>query len=149
MPLVTLSPARVLRDVLVGEGVVAAPAEGAVWPAYVASEPDGAGVPDNVVTVYDTAANSDGRTQNDGVHNEHYGCQIRIRSADHPTGWSKAASIRDALDQIYKDSVTVDGVTYTIHSVSRRGGVLSLGRADTGTRRRLFTINVILTGKES
>jgi len=124
------------------------------WPVYDSSEPD---IPDNVITVYDTTGTEDGRAMVTGELFNHFGIQVRIRSKDHVTGWTKANTLRANLSEAaYQETVTIDGVEYLIHAMSRFSNVLVLGKevdeeAKSGSRvskRSLFTFNCLVSLKQ-
>lgn len=113
------------------------------WPVYVDNEPSD---PDNVLTVYDTSGRDGGRTMYDGERQENHGFQVRIRSSDHKTGFTRARAIAVTLDRnVYDEVVTLDGTAYLVHAVSRTSDVIRLGKAP-GSKRSLFTINALATG---
>lgn len=141
------SPADILGQLLVLMGVGTEPTDDLSWPVYVANEPD---LPDNCITVYDTAGRDDGRMQVSGERAEHHGVQVRIRSTTHPIGYLKAREVAVALDEdVYQEGVTFDsGESYTVHSVSRTGDVLPLGKESPTSERRLFTVNAVICLKQ-
>ena len=146
------SPAYIIQKLLVNFGLGTAPAVAGVWPIYVSQEPD---KPDSVITVYDTPGRQQGRLQTSGQWQELYGIQVRIRDAHHQDGYKKANAIATALDEsIYQNTVTLeDNVgtttsTYTVHSVSRAGGINSLGKDVARTKRSLFTVNALVSLKQ-
>lgn len=135
------SPADILRHYLIGEIVGTLPSLADDWPIYCASEPN---LPDNCITTYDTSGKLDGRIMVEGAMQEHYGVQIRIRCSDPVTGWQKAKEISRKVDIIYRETVLIDSAQYLIHSVTRTGGILSLGKDVPNGRRNLFTINMLI-----
>lgn len=139
------SPAEMIHEYLVGEGIVTVPADGLAWPGYVSSMPDGGTVKDNAVCIYDTTGIMQGRDMGSGEHFERFGVQVRIRCKEHADGYAKARAIAYALDILTRAAVTVTGgQAYEIHAVSR-GSILPLGPGQDDKRRRLFTINATLT----
>jgi hypothetical protein len=80
------------------------------------------------------------------------GVQVRVRSATPDEGYAKAAAIANALDTtVRQNSVTVEAsagtptADYVIHSISRVGNVLPLGKNTPSSRRSLFVMNATLT----
>jgi hypothetical protein len=139
----THSPADIIRWLLVSLGLGSDPDEGAPWPVYAAGEPN---APDNVITVYDTAGTDDGRSMIDGEVMGHNGVQIRVRSTTHPVGYAKADAVWTALcEEVYDNTVTIDGVSYLVHSVNKIGDVLALGKEVPASKRSLFTINAVVS----
>lgn len=142
------SPADVIRYLLIAMGAGIHPDDlvvnsGTQWPIYAGGEPN---VPDETITVYDTAGRDDGRMQYDGERTEHPGIQIRIRARDHQTGYVKARQLAVSLDkEIYQNTVSIGNSQYFIHAVSRSGNVIPLGKESPTSKRSLFTINATVT----
>lgn len=147
------SPARIVRQLLIDLGLAVAGSydssnryTGGAWPVTATSEVD---APDNAITVYDTAGRGDGRSMIDGETFSHYGFQVRVRAADHDTGWAKADSIENGLSKsVYQRTVHVGGSTYLVHCVSGIGDVLSIGKETPASTRRVFTLNALLSVKK-
>lgn len=151
----THSPADVLRRVLIALGLGTDPdAEPlGLWPIYAAAQPD---TPDNVITLYDTVSVLQGRAMVTGEVMEQHGVQVRVRAATHDLGYQKARAVVVAMDEsVYQESVTLDdpGVgtaasSYLVHAVSRRGGILALGKELPASKRSLFTVNALVSVRE-
>lgn len=119
------------------------------WRVHISREPT---EPDRVITVYDTVGILDGRFQETGEVQEHYGIQIRVRSNDYDTGHRKIQAIADYFDEtLYNASVTVldkngtNAQAWTINSASRSGGIAYLGIDEENQSRYLFTVNYTIT----
>lgn len=140
------SPADVLRSAVISLSGGVLPSAGGNWPIFVNGEPS---APDNCLTFYDVDGIQEGRTQ-DGEIQEHEGVQLRIRATDHETGWARAELLKNIVDlEIQERLVTVTTPatgthTYTLHAVTRRTGIMVLGKDVANTKRNLFTINVIV-----
>jgi hypothetical protein len=137
------SPADVLRRLFIAVGLGTNPTASPLgtWPIYATGEP---GSPDEVLTVYDTAGSSDGRSMVDGEMFQHYGFQLRIRAATAKRGYEKAESIRRQMAEvIYNEVVTIDDAVYRIPCIVRIGDVLALGKETPQSKRSLFTINAL------
>lgn len=138
------SPADIIRRLLVtlGKGVLPSAGTTSNWPIGLVESDK----PDNCITVYDTAGYQDGRLMVDGEQQEHPGVQIRIRSATRDVGYAKANAIAEALDKsVYDNALTIGSDEYLVHSVSRTGTVIDLGDEVGISKRRLFTINAVVT----
>jgi hypothetical protein len=138
------SPADVLKHLLIqlGLGVLHSTSPTGSWPIFDSSEPS---LPDQVVTIYDTAGRYDGRSMRDGEKAEFHGVQVRIRGVNQPDALIKANDIAVSLDQsINRSKVTIDGDKYMVYAVSRTSGPVSLGN-EVGTNRFLFTINAVVS----
>lgn len=147
------SPAHIIRDLLVTLGLGTDPDDDGSWPIFVSREPN---TPDSVITLYNAASKSQGRRMVNGITVEHYGIQVRVRDASPTGGWVKANALAVALDQtIALDDVTVedtDGTgssTYKVYTVSRVGGILSLGKETPTSKRNLFTINALVALRQT
>ncbi len=135
------SPADIIRTLLIelGLGTASTIPVSTLWPVYATVEPS---APDNVITVYNTSDMAFGRTNPDSERQDHYGFQIRVRGSTNPIGFAKANAIAVAMDgDVNLVTVILSGIYYCIHSVTRRGGVMDIGRDVPKTGRHLFTIN--------
>jgi hypothetical protein len=110
------------------------------WPVYESDEPD---QPDAVMTVYNTAGRLLGRSQIEGRVSENYGVQIRFRAAGPEVAYPKASAVADALDSLYIFHVTLDGTEYVVRSVTRVGGILSIGKEAPTSHRVVMTLNAL------
>ena len=153
MKLLTNSPAEIIAYMMVDLGLGINPANysdiGSLtqWPIFDSSEPD---LPDNCITIFDTGGVDDGRAMVGGVLFIHPGIQVRVRSKDHPTGWTKADTVRATLaESAYQEVVTIGSVSYLVHALSRFSPVIKLGKeleteqARRVSKRDLFTINCL------
>lgn len=138
------SAAEVVRQLLVDLGVADDPPDGA-YPARALGEED---TPDDHITVYNTTAARLGRVHTSGKFVQNPGFQVRVRSGDETTALVKADAIRTALSGVLRRTVTVDAVDHTVQCVSQLGEVIDLGVDTPQTRRRLCTLNGVLTYKE-
>jgi hypothetical protein len=136
------SPGYVLRQMLVDLDIGTNPGGGGLWPVYSSREP---GDPDEVITVYDTAGRDLGRGMPDGLRNELYGIQIRIRSATLAGAFAKAWQIAQSLDVLYLRAVLVAGQGYTVRHFARSGPPLAIGIDTPSTNRRLYTLNGLVS----
>jgi hypothetical protein len=149
------SPARVLRQLLLDLGECVPPQQpntAEKWQAHVNVEPN---APDEVVTVYNTTPVMDGRLMQDGTRLEKPGIQVRVRAAQDQvngdgsqqpnSGHVKARSICVALDGVYRERVTVNGVDYLVQEVARSTGVVPIGYETPNSKRFVYTINLKFT----
>lgn len=118
---------------------------GATWPVRVGKEPD---TPDNCLTTYNTAGRDQGRLMRNGARKEMFGVMIRVRSSNEPDGAAKAYAIAEAIDLVYQRYVTVDGTQYFVHSASRPSSVLANGEELGISKRRVFTVNILLNVRQ-
>jgi hypothetical protein len=137
--MLTHSAANIVRQLLTNLGETTAPADNANWSGFYSFEPEER---DRVVTVFDTAGILRGRTHVDGETQVHYGLQVRIRSEEYGTGYTKAEEIAVALDtQTHLSTVVIGSTTYTVYAFTRLGTVLAIGREAPNSKRSIFTIN--------
>ena len=116
------------------------------WPVFATNEPEN---PDKLITVYSTTGIIEGRLQVNGQVEIQAGCQIRIRSTDHPTGEAKLSTLTTELEQtVYNTEVTLLDTSgnptsnvYIVHALTRRGDVAYLGIDPGNSNRHLFTVN--------
>lgn len=131
------SPADIVAQVLIQLSLGTDPSLNLAWPVYSTNQPS---VPDDCLTVCDTAEVKDGRTMKDGESLVHFGFQVMVRSSDY-SGWAKAQAVRTALDSGVKDShVTVGSSTYNVSCVAKTN-LMSLGKDAPNSKRSLFTVN--------
>ena len=145
----THSPADVMRWLLIdmGHGTDPATEPLGLWPAYAGGEP---ATPDEVITVYDTAGVIDGFTMTDGEAQERHGIQIRVRSATHRRGYNKSRAIAVALDQdVYQETVTIDGTAYLVWTATRTTDVLAIGKESPTSKRSIFTLNALVSMRQN
>jgi hypothetical protein len=117
------------------------PALSGSWPIYIGSEPD---LPDSCITLYDTQGRTQGRDQTSGEMIEFHGFQVRVRGATHTLAETKIYAISESIDiNVKRDVVTLSGTQYLVHAITRASPVSALGRAVSGSRRFLFTLNAI------
>lgn len=134
------SQAEIIRQLLIDLGLGSS---ASAWPVYYSNEPD---TPDNCITVYNKVGSVQGRTHDNGETQEHHGVQVRVRSITHSVGYLKARRIAEAFDtQVRLEVVTVDTDEYLVHAITRNSDVFSIGFESPTSRRRLFTVNAVVS----
>lgn len=148
MAALTHSPAQIIRFLLIAAGGGVLPSNGGSWPIFAWQEPD---QPDNVATLYDTSGKMDGRVH-DGEQQQHEGVQLRVRSAIANDGNNKIRALVEILDkQVLNTLVVCNNVpgpgtsSYRVHSVTRPGTILSIGKDTPTTKRAIFTCNLLVS----
>lgn len=136
------SPSDIIKHLLVNESVGTLVSAAGTWPIFDSYERDD---PDDAITMYDTAGNIDGRNMVNGETQHHYGIQARVRGKDKTTGWLKAQSIISFFDDVERNMVVISSSTYLVQAVHVTSGVIPLGADASSSRRRLFTINALVT----
>lgn len=141
----THSPADVLAKLLVDLGHAIDSQSAGDWPAFVNQEPN---APDKCVTTFDTTGRVGKRVHSNGYRPEFRGVQVRIRAHTQDAGWTRANRIAAALDEeVDWRTVALSGVNYLVCAVTRTSGVLPLGD-EPGTKRKLFTVNGVMSIKQ-
>lgn len=140
------SPAQVLKAAMVAANVCSEH-NGTPWPCFVNSMPD---KPDVAMAVIDRGAEKQGRILRTGEVIEKPIVQIQFRSKTYTEGWTQAAAVKAWVDGLYALPVTVGSESYIIHSIRRDNSVLPLGaEPETSSRRELFTLNILLTLRQT
>ena len=93
------SPAYIMAQYLIEEGILSDPDDSNDWPVYVGLMPDDGVVDHNIAASIDTAPLKDGRVMGSGENIFHYGFQILIRSVEYNPGYLKTSEIADALEE--------------------------------------------------
>lgn len=112
------------------------------WPIYVGMLPD---EPDEAIAIFDTAGTLDGRLMATGETIEHPGIQVRVRGFNYAPTKAKIDAIAVAISSQSGSQVELDGDTYVLKNISRRGSVNNLGIGDDDKSRYHFTLNAITT----
>ena len=146
------SPAYILSQYLIDEGLAVEPSDSGDWPIFVASLPDGDEIPDDAIASIDTAGVKDGRLNETGENIIHYGVQIIVRSEihDYLSGYTKAQAIESKLETVDRNEVMIDsGNVFRLDNVSTTSGVVAIGQEEENSKRRnLFSCNFLVTLKE-
>lgn len=108
------------------------------WPIFDTSMPN---APDDCIVVTDTDSMMDGRTQVDGETQEHFGFQVKIRTKSPVLGYRKLMEVSNSFDSgVLRFPVDVGVNHYQIQSVSRRTGIIKMGKEPVSARH-LWAIN--------
>lgn len=149
-PVTSRPPSNVVQQALIDIGVgttPANPATSAVWPVYVGDEPD---LPDNVITIYDTAGVLHGREMNESEMLGMQGLQFRVRARTYPLGYEKISALAQEADLLYFRTVTIGAQTYLIHDIKRVSDPFQLpapGKKENVVRseRYVFIFNALIS----
>lgn len=138
------SPGDILYAVLVSMGTVKA-SSGTPFPCYVGNMPD---LPDDLVVIYDTSPDIQGRHMSGGQVLSRLGIQIMVRSRLRPDGWTRISTIhKDLTEKIsprLNRRATLKGETWQVSSARITSGPVDLGQEKEGQRRFLFSVNATL-----
>ena len=145
-----VSPAEIVRAILVGQGLVIMPAIPGLTLPYIQTPGDGTALCfvnlkedtiDQALFIHDTAGVWFGRSLRSAKTLLHPGVSMIVRSLNEPQGAALAQSIANALDAVVKSVVmTYDGSQHYLQSLYRVGGINSLGE-EVGKRRFLWSLN--------
>lgn len=143
-PTLLAPPAQILAQALIDLGLASNPLDQEPWPVYIQTLPP---TPDELLSVSDTAGTFGGRYMATGEMVEFPGVQIRVRTppTEYLRGWRKARELREALPRIRRRSVTVDGFTLTLISVTLTAPVAVMGQDPDTQRRQNFSLNARVT----
>lgn len=148
---VDISPAVVIQQWAVNQLLGADPdvLPLGLWPIYVATVPDGAGAPSNLVSIYDTGETPQGTRLRTGEQIVRFNYQFAVRTIRYPIGYVKARQFAKALEKVNRVPVVVNSQdesgqptygVYIFHS-ARRINLLSTGREPDQLARWLITSN--------
>lgn len=141
------SPADIVAQYLIDEGVFIDPSSSGEWEIYVGMMPDGNNVEHDTAAAIDTAPVKDGRIMG-GAPLFHPGVQIMVRASAYRDGFAKAQEAATALAAVDDDTVTIGTKTYQLMNITQATGVTSLGQEPGTKRRELFSVNFLATLKE-
>lgn len=133
------SPADVLRYLLIDRSNGIMPGDAGDWPIFTDFEPTR---PDNCITTYNTVGVRQGRLMFTGQTQHHYGLLVRVRSTTSPIGYAKINALTIDMEGVYDEVVTIDGTSYTVHSVNHASGPVLIGQ-EADTSRMLHTVNLL------
>lgn len=141
------APSLIIAQLLVDQAICGLPPASMVWPAYINSLPD---TPDDAVVITDGESVQEGRVQFNGEIQEHYGIQVKVRSAVYTDGYTICEQIKNCFDvDVYKEVVTLtdppSSAAYTVHAITRTTGIIVVGKEVSGSKRSLFTINALVS----
>lgn len=143
----THSPADVIQQLLIDLEQGTAVADAGAWPVYASRMPD---TPDSCICVRDTGGTKQGRMMVDGEVQEFPGVQVMVRCASPVAGWTKARAVAVAIDEeVDLPSVTIGSSVYLVYNVSRSSGPLALGKDAPNSKRNLFSINALVTLRQT
>lgn len=142
--LLTHSPADVLRYLLVDHGIGTYPDNPkSDWMIYADNEPDRL---DKCITIYNTFGKPLGRSHVDSEFIEMHGIQVRIRASVSSVAFTKARVIAIDLDESTgREVIDIDTSSYCVHSFSRTGGIIPLGKESPTSKRSIYVFNGLLT----
>lgn len=147
------SPAEIVQQLIIDKLLATSPEDALDWPAFVSILPS---KPDNALACVDTAGRTHGRIQENGRVPTHHGIQILLRSADPNVGFAKLTEIAATLtQQVVRETVTIEGVSYLIQALTQVGEVLSLGRefplsgnSGNTSDSQLYSLGILLSVKQ-
>ena len=149
------SQCQIVRKLLIDNAFGVEPVNGAVWPIYFSSLPDGEAsspkVADEAICVYDTDGLKDGRIMASGEVVVHEGFQVKVRakSGGYQAAQKKLKQIAQFLDTVLRVAITLDTTDYIIQNITRLSPASWAGKEPTSKRRDFFTITCTITIREA
>lgn len=141
------SPADIFRKLLIDKNFGSAQGASLAWPITADTELD---LPDNFICVTNTVGETYGRIQVTGEQPEHFGIQVKTRGSLPYDCWNKMNAICVAMDQSLSFNVvnlppiaSIAASQYRIGAITRKGGVLSVGREQGASKRFIYTLNAV------
>jgi len=138
------SPAYIIAQHLIDEGLLTDPTGSGDWPGFVGALPDGEDVDHDAVGCMDTSPIKDGRIMG-GESMLHYGVQLLVRADAYNTGYAKAQALMSELESLDDNDVIIGSDTYEINNASTTTGVVVLGQEEGTKRREMFSVNFLIT----
>ena len=144
MPLLAHSPAEIVRDWMVSQGLGATPAQGGTqpeWPIVVdAITP----TPNDCIAVADTTGVKFAKDAY-GNATEHFGIQVMVRAGTRRPAWVKANVICEAFDNLLSSAtVTIGASSYCLGMIRRTSSSPIRMPPEQGSSRRMFSINALV-----
>lgn len=134
----TARPARLIREVLLSEGICQ-PVPSLPWRCVTTKMPDGIGTVDSLVAVIEHDDVQEGRYISNSNYLVDPHVQIITRSVGLNRSYEKLREIALFLDTIRDYSVAVDGDEYRIYDTKRTTNIQARGLDATG-RRYVYAI---------
>ncbi len=142
------SPADIVAQYLIDQGLLITPGDSGEWPVYVGSLPDGNDASNEAVGCMDTTPVKDGRIMRTGENIFHWGGQLLVRAIDYNIGWAKTVALMESLEVVKRVTVTIESVNYRLDNITIASGPVALGQEEGTKRRELFSLNFLVTLKE-
>lgn len=138
------TPAEILAQLIIDRGKVTAFDANDSWPVYIHSLPDGNGVGNTIVGVFDTAGVLHGKSMR-GTQYQHRGVQVRLRGFNRKVVYLKLQSIvEDLLRQSrVKVQPDTDGEIYIVQNVVQASDVVPILQDD--KQRTHVVANLLLS----
>jgi len=144
----SMVPSSVMAQYLISTlGIFNATSPAAEWSLYQAFLPDGDVVKDDVAAIFDTTPYTQGKHMQ-GALDQRYGVKFLIRAVSYDTGFQKAKTLLDSLQNKSQVSETIGGTTFVIENISSTSGVTSVGTERTSKQRFIFSVDLLVTIKE-
>lgn len=118
------SLARIIIELLIQEELGEPHDSYIDWPVFQGRMPDN---PERAISVTNNLGLYEGKDMRDEVV-EHPGFVIMVRAVEDETAWLKMNSIKEALEAVGNDTVTVDSTDYFFQNIQLVREPLPLGR---------------------
>lgn len=137
----TDSPACVIQNYLINQGLATNPIDGGSWPVYCGLLPDS---PDNAIAVFDTTGISQGKAHVTGETFWNYGIQVMVRSKTESVGSAKVLAIYSDFENLRRHRLTLQGIRWQIDVINLPAGHTLIGYESEASRRRIYTMNLLV-----
>ena len=121
------TPAEIFAQLVIDRGKVHAYDADDSWPVYIHAMPDGNGVGNTIVAIYNTAGVLHGKDMY-GTQYQHHSVQLRLRGFDQKAAYLKVQSVVE--DLLRQSNVLVepdtDGEIYTVHSITQASDIVPI-----------------------
>lgn len=138
------APSKVISELLVISGRATNPAPNVTWPVYQTTIPDHSSVPDDVLSVMDTAALRETRLMNGEVILRP-GIQVLVRGRTYQEARAKAESVSQLFNLVVNFTIPIEEESYKITSIQTSGDILVLGQEQDTKKRWLLSVNATLS----
>lgn len=133
------TPAEIVHQWALDESLVLAPDSEGDWIGVINNTPADF---TNIVSISDTAGITQGKTHPDGQTQEAHGIQFWIRGKTQPLAWAKGNAILTAVDAALRETVSIDGSTYLIQSMTPTSTLIPVGKEQPEDFMFIYSLNV-------
>lgn len=144
------SPAELLFEDLVTQGIFSDPTDESAWPLFVSSLPIGGEQAKSLGCLYDTPGEKSGRLMT-GKNLFKYGVQLRIHALTSRIGWRKAQEVETRLAAVHNVVIDIsesgdsdEDTSYTIDSINQTSPIMNLGLDPEAGTHYVFTLNFLV-----
>lgn len=134
------SPAEILYQFLVDSDVIGDHTD-ASWPSFVNNNPPEL---DSFIMIKDTAGRTQGKIQVTSETVMKYGVQV-VTTSDQLSSFRKMDEIKEALETVLRELVTIDSDSYTIQAVALSSPIIAMGKDLPEANAFKHSLNVLVS----